>query len=76
MEGGDEIETLKRKYREFFEFQRFEGRYSNKLRDAVETGNFRVTVNMNDLRLLGHDAEYVIFTFLSYILSPIFAMHI
>ncbi len=52
MDDVGEFETIKRSYREFFEHDRLEGRYINKLRDAVEQGKYRLIVNLNDLRTM------------------------
>jgi hypothetical protein len=52
MEDDGELDTIKRSYREFFEDERLEGHYTNKLRDAVEQGKFRLVVNLNHLRTM------------------------
>ena len=52
-EAGD-ISALHQQYRDFFEHEAFEGRYLERLRNAIEDGKFRVKINMNDLRAHGY----------------------
>lgn len=54
-DGGRNLETYKRQFQEFLEFDDHQGRYIEKLKECIQDKTFRLIVNINDLRNLFPD---------------------